>query len=158
MLARLQQDGVPWSLVRAFAAALPPRADADADTLLLPAFAGDDPQHALQALEVLRERRRAEIGSSTSCGCGFGLLPRDPVGDAWLIAFSADGVSGLAWDPREVDGGWVLGVSKAEGGSALLKRRISIGEAPPEVRATADGPAAGRRSQTLPPRPDTEPD
>lgn len=158
VVERLGQDGVPWNLVRSFAAALPPRADADADALLLPTLAGDDDVRAQQALDVLRDRRRVEVGSATSCGCGFGLVPKDPTGEAWLVAFSADGEAGLAWDPQEAGGAWVLGVTRDAGGSPLLRKRISVGEAPPQVRAVPDGPAAGRRSQTLPPRPSTVPD
>ncbi len=149
---RLSQEGVPWNLVREFAAALPSRADADADALLMPAFTGDDPERAREALDVLRARRRVLVGSVPSCGCGFGLVPRDPAGEAWLIAFSANGQAGLAWQPVQVDGGWVLGVTNAEDGVPLLKQRISA-ETAPLVRALAGGPPAGRRTPTLPPKP-----
>ena len=152
VVERLGQEGVPWNLVREFAAALPARADADADALLLPAFASDDAVRSREALDVLRARRRVLVGSARSCGCGFGLVPRDPTGEAWLIAFAADGKAGLTWQPEQVDGAWVLGVRKEDGGPPLLKKQIAA-DAVPLVRAMADGPPAGRRAPTLPPAP-----
>jgi hypothetical protein len=149
---RLSEDGVPWNLVREFAAALPSRADADADALLMPAFEGDDLVRAREALDVLRNRRRVLVGSATSCGCGFGLVPRDPAGEAWLLAFTADGQGGLAWQPEEIDGAWVLGVTSAEDGLPLLKQKISANQAP-DIRVMAGGPQAGRRTLALPPKP-----
>lgn len=151
-IERLGQSDVPWSLVHAFAAELPPRADVEADALLLPVLAGSDPERAQAALDLLRGRGRVEVGSSMECGCGFGVVPRDATDQAWLVAFAADGETALAWDPREIDGRWVLDVRIAEDGAPVLRHPIEIADGLPTVQSHEGGPVAGRKT-TLPPRP-----
>jgi hypothetical protein len=93
------------------------------------------------------------MGSAISCGCGFGLVPRDAKKEAWLVAFAADGTAGLSWAPQETDAGWVLDVRPATDGPPMLLQRITITGEVPQVRAAVGTPPAGRRTPTLPPRP-----
>jgi len=123
VLRRLADPGVPIGLIAAFAGELPRRATAQLDSLALPMLRSDDPdQHAL-ALDLYRNAKRAQVGSSTACGCGFGVAPLPLTGEAWIFAESRSG-GGLAWSPEAIEGGWRLGIQRDARGPQRLAQRI----------------------------------
>lgn len=151
VFARLERDDVPWNLTVAFARELPAHLDARVDGLLLPAFGGDDEARVVEALDVLRARKRVTVGSSTRCGCGFGSLKSGA--DGWLLAFPAAPEGRLSWAPEQTPKGWVLNVRSDPEGQALLRQRLPADELSP-VYPDRTSPPAGDRAPVLPPRPD----
>lgn len=136
-LERLREPDVPVALVAAFAAELPRSATNQLDSLLLPLLRSGDEAKQRIAADGYRAAKRAAMGSSTVCGCGFGVLPTPLTGEAWLVADSPTG-GGLRWDPQAADGGYILGLERdAEGPSFLLEKIEVTGSI--SLRAQAEG-------------------
>ena len=150
ILDRLTRDDVPAGLQIAFAQRLPrnqSHQDAAADRLLGGILELGPDGHRRAALNALRARGRVAFATSTPCGCGFGVHPRDPGPGDPILAFvyGATAESGLAWQPRALEDGtgWVLDVHPEAGGSSVLARRLPpaasirvVAHAPPSEEVT----------------------